>query len=123
MISAERGEEKWIINLATGEQKAVAYESLGDLHDGVMSASVIGKGSQLVDAKGDVVGDGKSYDYLGTPANGLVAFREKYDSPCGYLDYQARWRSPPSSPVAAPSASRVGWPSSAWKMARRANTA
>ena len=123
LISAERGEEKWIINLATGEQKAVAYESLGDLHDGVMSASVIGKGSQLVDAKGDVVGDGKSYDYLGTPANGLVAFREKYDSPCGYLDYQGRWRSPPSSPVAAPSASRAGWPSSAWKMARRASTA
>lgn len=90
LISAERGEEKWIINLATGEQKAVAYESLGDLHDGVMSASVIGKGSQLVDAKGDVVGDGKSYDYLGTPANGLVAFREKYDSPCGYLDYQGK---------------------------------
>ena len=90
LISAERGEEKWIINLATGEQKAVAYESLGDLHDGVMSASVIGKGSQLVDAKGDVVGDGNSYDYLGTPANGLVAFREKYDSPCGYLDYQGK---------------------------------
>ncbi|AKF97726.1 TPA: WG repeat-containing protein [Pseudomonas aeruginosa] len=90
LISAERGEEKWIINLATGEQKAVAYESLGDLHDGVMSASVIGKGSQLVDAKGDVVGGGQSYDYLGTPANGLVAFREKYDSPCGYLDYQGK---------------------------------
>ncbi|HCF2589968.1 TPA: WG repeat-containing protein [Pseudomonas aeruginosa] len=90
LISAERGEEKWIINFATGEQKAVAYESLGDLHDGVMTAGIIGEGYQLVDAKGDAVGDGKRYDYLGTPANGLVAFREKYDSPCGYLDYQGK---------------------------------
>ena len=81
LISAERGGREVDHQPRYRRTEGRGLRGLGDLHDGVMSASVIGKGSQLVDAKGDVVGDGKSYDYLGTPANGLVAFREKYDSP------------------------------------------
>lgn len=89
LVTAERGQAHWIIDLKNGAQKEVPYEQLGQLYDGHMVASVIlANKNGLADASGSLTIPLK-YEWLGQPGEGLVAFREKGDS-CGYMDYQGK---------------------------------
>lgn len=90
LVTAERGDRYWVIDLKSGAQKEVPYERLGDIHDGHMVASVVlANRNGLVDATGALTVP-MDYPWLGEPGEGLVAFREKSDGGCGYLDYQGK---------------------------------
>ena len=90
LVTAERGDAHWIIDLKNGEQQEVPYEKLGDLHDGHMVATrIMDDRSGLADASGALVVP-MQYEWMGEPGEGLVAFREKSDGNCGYLDYQGK---------------------------------
>jgi len=90
LVAAERGDAHWIIDLKNGAQKEVPYEKLGDLRDGHMVATLImASKSGLADASGALVVP-MQYEWMGEPGEGLVAFREKSDGACGYLDYQGK---------------------------------
>ncbi len=90
LVTAERGEQHWVIDLKTGAQKQVPYDRLGQIHDGHMVASLtLANKNGLVDAGGALTVP-MDYPWLGDPGEGLVAFREKSDGGCGYLDYQGK---------------------------------
>ena len=89
LVNAERGDQEWVVSLKDGTQKQVEYKDLSELVDGHMVASNADGKNGLVDAKGDLTIPLK-YDWLGTPNDGVVAFRETSGQPCGYLDYQGK---------------------------------
>ncbi|PXV54059.1 WG containing repeat-containing protein [Dyella jiangningensis] len=89
-VIGERGDQHWIISLKDGTQKQVSYGDMDEMQDNhmvVTSPDHLHKG--LVDANGNLTIPLK-YDLLGTPAEGLVSFREKNDGPCGYMDYTGK---------------------------------
>jgi len=88
-MTAERDGELWAVNIKTHEQKKVGFASIDSFANEhlVVSSSEQLKG--LADAKANLVSELK-YFWLGTPGDGLVAFKEKYDSPCGYMDFQGK---------------------------------
>lgn len=90
LIPAERDGENWLIDLKSKRQFKTAYADVAEFSDG--HAVVLNKGrnlSGLVDANGAVV-VGLRYQWIGTPSAGLVAFREKADGACGYMDYAGK---------------------------------
>ncbi|MFC4764843.1 WG repeat-containing protein [Dyella koreensis] len=90
LITADRGDQKWLINLKDGSQKQVEYGSLGEINDGHMVAAAPDHiRSGLTDANGTLVVPVK-YEWMGLPSEGLVAFREKSAEPCGYMDYTGK---------------------------------
>ncbi len=90
LVTAERGERYWVIDLKNRAQKEVPYERLGQMYDGHMVASLIlANKNGLADASGALTVP-MDYAWLGEPGEGLVAFREKSDGDCGYLDYQGK---------------------------------
>lgn len=90
LVVGERGEQHWTISLKDGVQKQVDYGDMDEMHDGHMvvnSPDHMHKG--LADATGALTIPLK-YDLIGVPGEGLVSFREKNDSPCGYMDYTGK---------------------------------
>ncbi|KAF1071526.1 MAG: hypothetical protein GAK45_00494 [Pseudomonas citronellolis] len=90
LVMAERDEQPWLIDLDTHKQQTVDFGALkerGDEHLVVTSPDHSHEG--LADAHGTLLIPTR-YHWLGTPAAGRVAFRERYDAPCGYLDYQGK---------------------------------
>jgi hypothetical protein len=88
LLMARRGTANWVIDLGTGAQQPVAYDHLGPQNEGYALVSAAGLFG-LADSSGTAL-FGLKYPWLGTPSQGLVAFREAQDKPCGYLDYQGR---------------------------------
>ncbi|PJC96413.1 hypothetical protein GQ37_022285 [Janthinobacterium sp. BJB1] len=88
-LTALRGNEKWIVNINTHEQKKVTFDKISSFADGHMVVAMNDGGQGLADANGNLLTELK-YQRLGLPGNGLVAFHEESLSPCGYLDYQGR---------------------------------
>ncbi|AZC19713.1 WG repeat-containing protein [Pseudomonas sp. CMR5c] len=87
-MTAERGEEKWAFNLKTHEQKQVEFDSIDSAANEHLVVSNE-QGKSLADAQARLV-DPARYYWLGVPGDNRVAFREKYDTPCGYLDLQGK---------------------------------
>ncbi|MGC5702175.1 WG repeat-containing protein [Pseudomonas sp. NFXW11] len=87
-MTAERGDDKWAVNLKTGEQKQVQFDSIDTFANDHLVVSTE-QGKALADAKAQLV-SAATYQWLGDPGEALVAFREKYDSPCGYMDFQGK---------------------------------
>ena len=90
LVIGERGEQHWAISLKDGTQKQVDYGDMEEMRDGHMvvnSPDHMHKG--LADATGALTIPLK-YDLIGAPGEGLVSFREKSDSPCGYMDYTGK---------------------------------
>jgi len=88
-MTAERGDEKWAINVNSHEQKKVEFDRISAFASEHMVVESSGKGNGLADAKGTLLTELK-YFWMGVPSEGRVAFKEKYDSPCGYLDFQGK---------------------------------
>lgn len=89
---AQRGGKQWMINLETGAQRAVAYDSLSrPSPDGMVIASNTAKQIHaLVDEHGkELIPPGK-YRALTWAGRGYVAFRHQSDGPCGYADYSGK---------------------------------
>ncbi|MDN6860881.1 WG repeat-containing protein [Pseudomonas sp. CAN2814] len=88
LLMARRGTVNWVIDLGSGAQQPVAYDHIGPQNQGY---SVVSAGGLfgLADSSGTAL-FGLKYPWLGIPSQGLVAFREAQDKPCGYLDYQGR---------------------------------
>ncbi|MDR2307827.1 MAG: WG repeat-containing protein [Paucimonas sp.] len=89
-VLAERQGEHWGYNLQTQALRKLDFDTILSAADGHLVVSregVAGKG--LADAAGDLV-IALEKNWLGTPGGGLVAFRDGYDKPCGYLDYQGK---------------------------------
>lgn len=90
LVTATRGDTHWIIDLKNGEQKEVPYDNLGELHDGhLVATQIMDHKSGLADTSGTLVVP-MQYEWMGEPGEGLVAFRQKSDGDCGYLDYQGK---------------------------------
>ncbi|MGB9090863.1 MAG: WG repeat-containing protein [Pseudomonas farsensis] len=89
-VLAERDGQSWGYNLQTKVLRKLDFDTIVSAADGQLVVSREGTaGKGLANAAGDVViALGK--DWLGTPGGGLVAFRDGYDQPCGYLDYQGK---------------------------------
>ncbi|WP_025126296.1 WG repeat-containing protein [Pseudomonas sp. PH1b] len=87
-MTAERGNEKWALNLKTGEQKKVDFDSIDSAANQHLVVNTE-QGKALADAQAQLV-SAATYNWIGVPGDGLVAFREKYDSPCGYMDFQGK---------------------------------
>lgn len=88
-MTGEHGDQKWALNLKTGEQTQVEFDSIESAGNQYLVVSAEGQGKGLADAKGKLVTD-LSYQWMGVPGDGLVAFRQAYDSPCGYMDFQGK---------------------------------
>lgn len=89
-VLAERDGQNWGYNLKSKTLRKLDFDDISgvaDEHMVVTRAGAAGKG--LADAKGDLVIP-LGRDWLGTPGAGLVAYRDGYDKPCGYLDYQGK---------------------------------
>lgn len=90
LVIGTRGNQNWIINLKDGSQKKADYSEIGEMQDGHMVVtSPDFKSKGLIDASGTLTIPAK-YNWLGIPSEGLVSFREKYDSSCGYMDYTGK---------------------------------
>ena len=85
---AERGSDKWALNLKTGEQKKIDFDSIDYFANQHLVVSTE-QGKALADAKVQLI-SAATYNWMGEPGDGLVAFREQYDSPCGYMDFQGK---------------------------------
>lgn len=85
---AERGSDKWALNLKTGEQKKIDFDSIDYFANQHLVVSTE-QGKALADAKAQLI-SAATYNWMGEPGDGLVAFREQYDSPCGYMDFQGK---------------------------------
>jgi hypothetical protein len=88
LLMARRGTVNWVIGLDSGAQQPVAYDHIGPQGEGYSVVSAAGLFG-LADSSGTAL-FGLKYPWLGIPSQGLVAFREALDKPCGYLDYQGR---------------------------------
>ncbi len=89
-VLAERQEQHWGYNLQTQVLRQLDFDTIlsaADEHLVVSREGTAGKG--LADAAGNLVIPFGRY-WLGMPGGGLVAFRDGYDKPCGYLDYQGK---------------------------------
>lgn len=87
-MGAERGDQKWALNLKTGEQKKVEFDSIDYFANQHLVVNTE-QGKALADANAQLI-SAATYNWMGEPGDGLVAFREKYDSPCGYMDFQGK---------------------------------
>ncbi|MGE8413696.1 MAG: WG repeat-containing protein [Pseudomonas sp.] len=87
-MTAERGNEKWAYNLKTHEQKQVEFDSIDSAANGYLVVNDE-RGKALADTQAQLIGSNHYY-WLGVPGENRVAFKEKYDSPCGYLDMQGK---------------------------------
>ncbi|MDR1462681.1 MAG: WG repeat-containing protein [Azoarcus sp.] len=87
LIPAERDGENWIIDTKSGEQKQVGYIDIGDFSEGfaVVIADMSLNKRGLINEKGDLTIPAE-YNWIDKPSQGLAAFRESDDSPCGYMD-------------------------------------
>ncbi|MBB4864204.1 hypothetical protein HNP46_003068 [Pseudomonas nitritireducens] len=88
LLMARRGASNWVIDLDSGAQQPVAYDHIGPRNDGYSVVSAAGRFG-LADRSGSAL-FGLKYPWLGVPSQGLVAFREAQDKPCGYLDYHGQ---------------------------------
>jgi hypothetical protein len=92
LVLAQRDAQSYLIHLKDGEQQAVPYSTVdwaGDQHFIASSGDGGSTRYGLLDAKGSIVIDIK-YRQLGTLSEGLIAFWDTLDGPCGYLDYRGR---------------------------------
>lgn len=89
LIPAERDGGYWIIDTKNGEQKQVGYIDINDFSEGfaVAIADMELNRRGLIDERGELTIPA-TYDWIANPSQGLVAFRENEDSPCGYMDTQ-----------------------------------
>ncbi|MDR0701272.1 MAG: WG repeat-containing protein [Azoarcus sp.] len=89
LIPAERDGEYWIIDTKSGEQKQVGYIDINDFSEGfaIAIADMEHNKRGLIDEKGNLTIPA-TYNWIANPSQGLVAFRENDDSPCGYMDTQ-----------------------------------
>ncbi|MDR1889836.1 MAG: WG repeat-containing protein [Zoogloeaceae bacterium] len=96
LILAEQDKTSWVIDINARTEKKVTYrEFSGAFNDGHIPVSNRKAGEMttplygLADASGKLVIPLK-YPRLDTPAEGLIAFKEKEDGPCGYLDFKGK---------------------------------
>lgn len=86
LVNAERNEQKWVVNLKTREVKPVEFDKVVEYannHLIVAAGNKIG----LADATGKPLSD-LDYSWMGTPGDGLVAFKQTREGLCGYLDFK-----------------------------------
>ncbi|PMZ88196.1 MULTISPECIES: WG repeat-containing protein [unclassified Pseudomonas] len=89
-VLAERQGESWGYNLQTKVLRKLDFDTIVSAADGYLVVTREGgAGKGLADASGNLV-IALDKGWLGTPGGGLVAFRDGYDKPCGYLDYQGK---------------------------------
>ena len=89
---AQRGGKQWMINLESGAQRAVAYDSVSQPSpDGMVIARNTAKQVHaLIDEHGkERIPPGK-YRALHWAGPGYVSFRHQSDGPCGYADYAGK---------------------------------
>lgn len=89
-VLAQKGSENWGYNLQTKVLRKLDFDTITSAADGFLVVSREGQaGVGLANAAGDLVIPLGKY-WLGTPGAGLVGYRDGYDKPCGYLDYQGK---------------------------------
>lgn len=93
-VSAERDGQNWAINLQTRELKSVGFDKFVEYANEHFVVSQ-GRKKGLADASNTLLTELK-YDWMGVPGDGLVAFKENFDSLCGYLDFKGQVAIAPS---------------------------
>lgn len=89
-VLGQQGTENWGYNLQTKVLRKLDFDTITRAADGLLVVSREGQtGVGLANAAGDLVIPLGKY-WLGTPGAGLVGYRDGYDKPCGYLDYQGK---------------------------------
>jgi hypothetical protein len=94
LVMARRDGENWVINTQTKAQQKASYAELRGIENGyIKTYSQEGKFG-LADLEGNPLIPAQ-YVYLGTPAEGLLAYVEDYGASCGYMDLQGKSVIPP----------------------------
>ncbi|UVL70759.1 hypothetical protein [Pseudomonas protegens] len=89
---AERGNDKWALNLKTGEQKKIDFDSIDYFANQHLVVSTE-QGKALADAQAQLI-SAATYNWMGEPGDGLVAFREKIRQPLRLHGFPGQDRDP-----------------------------